>query len=220
MTDHCPHDLDLTSALGESLTPIRLALLVPANGFDPEIKTVLEKAMVACRQFNIKFIETPLKPVETHYKCISSTEIQGDMDKFLARWGNGQTPSTFKELVRFYQMRDHHHPYGMNRLTDALDYNPDLNNPTYRQALKEGTENCRLAIKDALYLTTADAVVSVGFVPWWAIGQAPYLTLPIGQRENKEMISLCVGARQWEDRKVFDIASRIEKALEEIFRKD
>ena len=212
-TDHCPADLDLTTDLGLSKTPIRVALLVPQEGFDPEQKAALENLIARCKTVNIKIVEAPLKTVETHYKRISSTEIQGDMDKFLAQWGNGQTPSSFKELVQFYRMRDQHHPYGINRLEGALEYDPDLTNSDYLSALKEGTENCRLAIKDTLYTATADAIIAVGFVPWWAVGQAPYIALPIGQRQNKEMIGITVGARQWEDRKVLDIAARIEAVL-------
>ena len=57
--------------------------------------------------------------------------------------------------------------------------------------------------------------MAISFIPWWAVGQAPYIALPIGQRQNKEIIGITIGARQWEDRKVFDIARRIEMALQE-----
>lgn len=215
MTDHCPQDFDLLSVLGEEKTPIRIALLIPNEGFDLEQKSCLKQLIRCCKEVNIKIVEVPLKMIDTHYKCISSTEIQNDMNQFLARWGNGQTPSTFKELVQFYRMRDQHHPYGINRLEDALTYDPNLDNPLYQKAIKEGPANCRQAINDVLYSATADAIMAISFIPWWAVGQAPYIALPIGQRQNKEMIGITIGARQWEDRKVFDIARRIEMALQQ-----
>ena len=41
-------------------------------------------------------------------------------------------------LVKMYEMRAQHHPYGFDRLTDALKFSADLENPVYRNALEKG----------------------------------------------------------------------------------
>ena len=159
----------------------------------------------------------PIKNVETYYRIISSTEIQGDFDRFLAKYGNGKTPGTFKDLVKMYEMRAQHHPYGMDRITGALAYSPDLDNEVYKNALKKGIGNCTEAIDLTVKQAQAQAIICVGFTPWWAVGRAPYVALPLAQRANHAMIGITVGARRLEDRKVIDIAARLEKVIRQIF---
>lgn len=162
---------------------------------------------------NIEIVPVPLKYIETHYKTISSTEIQGDFDQFLAKYGNGNTPGTFKGLVRFYEMRHQHHPFGMDRLTDSLSYNPDLKNPVYQAALKEGVGNCTAAIESLLERSGAQGVICLGFLPIFDLARAPCVSIPLTQRASGAMLGITIGAPRWQDRQVLDWATRLLSAI-------
>lgn len=213
MTEDRPSRMDLTTRLGENEERIRAALLIPEGGFDEEERLALQQLQERARKDGFEFTEAPYKPVETHYKHISSVEIQGDIDRFLERFGCGGLPSNFRELVDYYCKRKEFHPYGLDRLIDALEYPSDLANPSYLAALTEGIANCREAIEETLKTTDADVIISTRFTPWWAIGQAPYIALPISRRRNGEVIAVTIGARRWEERIILDAASRIEKIV-------
>ncbi len=216
-TEDCPEKIDFQTDLGEDKSLIRVALLVPAHrAFDAEEKSILNQLIQAAKKQNIVITEIQTKDVETYYKIISSTEIQGDFDRYLQKYGNGKTPGTFKDLVKMYEMRAQHHPYGMDRLTDALKFSSDLNNPTYRNALERGIGNTTRAIDETLKETNAQAIIAVGFVPWWAVARAPYVALPLAQRHNHAMIGITIGCRRLEDRKALDIATRLEKVINEL----
>ena len=214
----CPDHIDFHTALGENREKIKVALAIPDyRAFDDKERKVLTKFVDAARRNNIEIVEVPIKNVETYYRIISSTEIQGDFDRFLGKYGNGKTPGTFKDLVKMYEMRAQHHPYGMDRITGALAYSPDLDNEVYKNALKKGIGNCTEAIDLTLKQAQAQAIICVGFTPWWAVGRAPYAALPLAQRANHAMIGITVGARRLEDRKVIDIAARLESAIREMY---
>ena len=116
-----PQNINLTAGLGEDKSTLKLALATPDyRALDPEERRSLNEFTAIVKKHNIEIVPVPLKYIETHYKTISSTEIQGDFDQFLIKYGNGNTPGTFRELVRFYEMRHQHHPFGMDRLTDSL----------------------------------------------------------------------------------------------------
>ena len=182
----CPDNVDFHTALGENKELIKLALAIPDyRAFDDEERKVLTKFVDAVRRNNIELVEVPIKNVETYYRIISSTEIQG--------------------------------PYGMDRITGALAYSPDLDNEVYKNALKKGIGNCTEAIDLTVKQAQAQAIICVGFTPWWAVGRAPYVALPLAQRANHAMIGITVGARRLEDRKVIDIAARLEKVIRQIF---
>lgn len=213
MTVDRPSHMDLTSLLGENDDRIRAAVLIPEGGFDKEERQALLQLEKAARKDEFEFIEVPYKPVETHYKHISSVEIQGDIDRFLERFGCGGLPSNFGELVDYYCTRKELHPYGFDRLFDALKYPSDLNNPSYLAAQKDGIGNCRKAIEETLKTADADVIISTRFTPWWAIGQAPYIAMPISRRRHGEVIAVTIGAKRWEERKILDAAARIEKIV-------
>ena len=136
-TEDCPEKIDFQTDLGEDKSLIRVALLVPAHrAFEAEEKSILTQLIQAAKKQNIVITEIQTKDVETYYKVISSTEIQGDFDRYLQKYGNGKTPGTFKDLVKMYEMRAQHHPYGLVRLPAALKFSSDLNNTTHRIALQ------------------------------------------------------------------------------------
>ena len=209
-----PESLDLTTGLGEDQSPLKLALAIPDyRALDPEERRSLNELTYIAQKNNIEIVPVPLKYIETHYKTISSTEIQGDFDQFLAKYGNGNTPGTFKELVRFYEMRHQHHPFGMDRLTDSLSYNPDLNNPVYQAALKEGVGNCTAAIESLLERSGAQGVICLGFLPIFDLARAPCVSIPLTQRASGAMLGITIGAPRWQDRQVLDWATRLLSAI-------
>ena len=213
-TEVCDNSLDFVTDIGADRSRIRIALALPSyRTFDDQEKQALERLIREAKSKNIEFIEVKTKEIETYYKVISSTEIQSDFDHYLSRYGNGKTPGTFRDLVKMYEMRAQHHPYGFDRLTDALKFSADLENPVYRNALEKGIANATNAIDEVLKNAQAEAIVCVGFTPWWAVGRAPYVALPLAKRANNAIIGITVGCRRLEDRKAIDIAARLEKVI-------
>lgn len=211
-TLECPIE-HLDSIQSQDNVPLRIALLTGTPYvLDSQAKAVLQHFIDKAKSKRIEFVEVPYSEVKTHYKMISSVEIQNDFDRFLSQFGNGNTPSTFKELVRFYEMRLPQHPFGIDRLVDALKFNPDINNSDYRQALQESTTNCTEAIRKVLNEQHVDAIATTSFVPWWAIGRAPSIALPIGETDNHRPVSLMIGQERHQDAHLLEIALRLENA--------
>lgn len=211
---HGSGNSDFYTDLGGGRSRIRLALAVPQGRvFDDEQRKALSQLIAAARPQGIDIVEAPAPEIETHYKEITSTEIQGDFDRYLAKYGCQSAPKTFRELVEVYERRRERHPFGIDRLTDALLFDPDLNNAAYRDALQTGTENARGVIECLLKTHRARGVVSLGFLSWWAIAGAPYVALPLAQRSNRAMLGITVGCRRFEDRLALDIAARLEEII-------
>lgn len=218
-TMDCPQEIDLHTDLGKDRRALRVALALPDyRVFDSEERLAISTLIAECKKHQIEIVECTIKTFETYYKVISSTEIQLDFDHYLSRYGNGKTPGTFKDLVKMYEMRAQHHPYGFDRLTDALKFSPNLENDLYKNALIKGVGQASDAIDKTLKATETQAIICVGFLPWWAMARAPYVALPLMQRSNGAMIGITVGCRRLEDRKAIDIAARIEKVIAEIKR--
>lgn len=218
-TMDCPQEIDLHTDLGKDRRALRVALALPDyRAFDSEEKQAISTLIAECKKHQIEIVECTIKTFETYYKVISSTEIQLDFDHYLSRYGNGKTPGTFKDLVKMYEMRAQHHPYGFDRLTDALKFSPNLENDLYKNALIKGVGEASDAIDKTLKATETQAIICVGFLPWWAMARAPYVALPLMQRSNGAIIGITVGCRRLEDRKAIDIAARIEKVIAEIKR--
>lgn len=218
-TMDCPQEIDLHTDLGKDRRALRVALALPDyRTFDSEERLAILTLIAECKKHQIEIVECTIKTFETYYKVISSTEIQLDFDHYLSRYGNGKTPGTFKDLVKMYEMRAQHHPYGFDRLTDALKFSPNLENDLYKNALIRGVGQASDAIDKTLKATETQAIICVGFLPWWAMARAPYVALPLMQRSNGAMIGITVGCRRLEDRKAIDIAARIEKVIAEIKR--
>ena len=218
-TMDCPQEIDLHTDLGKDRRALRVALALPDyRAFDSEEKQAISTLIAECKKHQIEIVECTIKTFETYYKVISSTEIQLDFDHYLSRYGNGKTPGTFKDLVKMYEMRAQHHPYGFDRLTDALKFSPNLENDLYKNALIKGVGQASDAIDKTLKATETQAIICVGFLPWWAMARAPYVALPLMQRSNGAIIGITVGCRRLEDRKAIDIAARIEIVIAEIKR--
>lgn len=218
-TMDCPQEIDLHTDLGKDRRALRVALALPDyRAFDSEERQAISTLIAECKKHQIEIVECTIKTFETYYKVISSTEIQLDFDHYLSRYGNGKTPGTFKDLVKMYEMRAQHHPYGFDRLTDALKFSPNLENDLYKNALIKGVGEASDAIDKTLKATETQAIICVDFLPWWAMARAPYVALPLMQRSNGAIIGITVGCRRLEDRKAIDIAARIEKVIAEIKR--
>ncbi len=212
-TEDCPERVDFTTNLGTDTRPVKLALIPADISLDEKVKVKLEVLKGLARAYEIEIIDVPMKKFESYYKTISSTEIQGDMNRFLARFGNGSTPSTFTELVRFYEMREQRHAFGFDRLTDALSFDSSLDNTSYQEALTVTLQSATKAIDETLSEYGADGILCVGWIPWWALARAPYIALPFGAEDCGKRVGLTLGARRWEDRKVFDLAAGLEKVI-------
>lgn len=211
---------NLMDGLGDSSEAIRIVFCKDEEALaDPLYKQKLTHLFAVARMAGIEFIEVPAPAVQTHYRTISSVEIQNDFDRFLLKYGNGSTPADFKSLVQLYEMRLPHHPYGIDRLTASLSFDPDTAASAYRKALQSGIAACTAVIDRLLKENQAQAIATTRFLPWWAVGRAPSLALPFDERSDRKPLGLVIGARRFEDRTVCNIAKRIENAVQKTGQK-
>lgn len=159
--------------------------------------------------FHIEFRCAPT--VEFDYKTISSADIKKDMTDFLQRYASETEPKTFEALVERYISRAHAHPYGMERLTyaqetelphgKALDFLVQIN-----------TQKANRLIEEALEMSGAQAVLSLNYLDWWAIGGGPSLSMPIDFSVTLTR-SIMIGAKAREDYALLSLAEEIEGLL-------
>jgi Asp-tRNA(Asn)/Glu-tRNA(Gln) amidotransferase A subunit family amidase len=171
----------------------------------------LEALKTKLATVNIEVVTVEVQPVEFDYKAITSIDFQNDINRFFRRYSDGNHVGDVESLVAYYRAREEHHPYGFDRLTDALEYDADA--AGYEDLVHETLTRANLAIEDALARSQAQALIAFDFVNWWAIAQAPYMAVPWGVDMNGKPVGFTLGCRAMEDGKVIALSKRIEKAL-------
>lgn len=145
------------------------------------------------------------------YKLITSLDIRNDMDDLLGQYGGGETPSSFSELYEYYRSHPETHPYGMDRLDDAMKM-VMLPKDEIDRIADESIGRANQLIDGLLEKTQADAVVSATFVDWWSISGAPSITVPIAKTVSGQPVVLMLGASFGKDDALIEVAKRIETA--------
>ncbi|MBQ5766326.1 MAG: amidase, partial [Burkholderiaceae bacterium] len=193
-------------------SPVRVAVMVFENRpLQFEQVQLLEALKTKLATVNIEVVTVEVQPVEFDYKAITSIDFQNDINRFFRRYSDGNHVGDVESLVAYYRAREEHHPYGFDRLTDALEYDADA--AGYEDLVHETLTRANLAIEDALARAQAQALIAFDFVNWWAIAQAPYMAVPWGVDMNGKPVGFTLGCRAMEDGKVIALSKRIEKAL-------
>ncbi len=159
--------------------------------------------------FHIEFRHAPM--AEFDYKIISSADIKKDMTNFLQRYASGTEPETFEALVERYSSRAHSHPYGMERLTYALE--ADLpHGKALSDLVQTNIQKANRLVEEVLKMTGAQAALTLSYLDWWAIGGGPTLSMPI---DFSEMLprSIMIGAKAKEDFALLSLAEEIEALI-------
>lgn len=156
-------------------------------------------------------IPVPVAAPDFNYKLITSLDIRNDMDDLLGQYGGEGTPSSFSELYEYYRNHPETHPYGMDRLEDAMKM-VMLPKDEIDCIADESIGRANQLIDGLLEKMQADAVVSTTFVDWWSISGAPSITVPLGKTNCGKPVVLMLGMSSGEDHALIEIAGRIEVA--------
>jgi hypothetical protein len=87
---------------------------------------LLEALKTKLATVNIEVVTVEVQPVEFDYKAITSIDFQNDINRFFRRYSDGNHVGDVESLVAYYRAREEHHPYGFDRLTDALEAIPGI----------------------------------------------------------------------------------------------
>lgn len=155
--------------------------------------------------FEILFIDRP--DFCNDYTVITSQEIRRDITNFLRKFGSSSEPENFDELVRRYRERPASHPFGMERLEQALAMEPleakELENLVHKNI--QGAQNL---IKGLLNAYDASFLGFADYVDWFAISGFPSVALPVDFSASPP-ISIMFGASRGEDLQLLEFAQTL-----------
>ena len=193
-------------------SPVRVAVMVfEDRQLQFEQVQLLQALQDKLAKVNIEVVTVEVKHVDLDYKAITSIDFQNDINRFFRRYSDAYHVGDVESLVAYYKAREEHHPFGFDRLTDALDYDADAEG--YEDLVFETVTRANAAIEEAMARAQAQALIAFDFVNWWAIAQAPYMAVPWGVDMNGKPVGFTLGCRSMEDGKVIALSRRIEKAL-------
>ena len=192
--------IDLTPTVPDQ--PLRVGLLtVEGQAATPEARQLLTD----CVSPDVTLVEIVVPQVDFDYKRITSLDIQTDMDRFLRRYASGETPQSFDELFNFYRSHPETHPFGMDRLEDAVRFAPMA-----REAVDDWAQlqinAANALIRKTMKTHKVDALCALNFVDWWAIGGAPSIAIPMGPNAEGRPTGLMLGGTHGADGRLVGIA--------------
>ena len=192
--------VDLTPTVPDH--PIRLGVLT-VNG-----RSTMPEARQRLADFvsdEVTLVDIEVPDLDFDYKRITSLDIQADMDAFLSRFATGDTPKSFDELLAVYRAHPETHPYGMDRLEDAVAFRPMT--PSEVDDLAQIQTNAANAwIRKTMKEGQVDAMCTLTFVDWWAISGAPSLAIPMGPDADGRPMSVMLGGTLGADGRLVGIA--------------
>ncbi len=206
------HEIHLDIAGYKPGERVRVAVLVIEDEpLQYEEVQMIDDLKAKLESVNVELVTVEVPARAFDYKAITSIDFQNDMNRFLRRYSDGEHVGDVESLVQFYRAREAHHPYGFDRLTDALHYDADSDG--YIDLVSDVVGRANAAIEEALSKAQAQALISLKFINWWALAQAPYMAVPYGKKPDGQPIGFTLGCRQMEDGKVLALAKRFEKVL-------
>lgn len=158
------------------------------------------------RGFRTKFIVIP--PTNFDYKEISSTEFVSGMNQFLKQHNDQLAVSNYDEFINFYRHNNDTHPYGMDRLEDALAFSKQ--EPSrFKELVKINVHKAQTLVDDLMNQKKLVALASLDFVDWWSIGGGPSLVLPMQKKTSRPPLSIVIGSSVGSDETLLEIAEKL-----------
>ena len=194
----------------EEVTSLRIGLLqvLGTAGLSP----VQAEALKRIKEQSIVVVELSVPKIDFDYKLITSQDIRCGMDRMLGRYAKGSTPASFEELVRFYRDRPETHPYGMERLDDALAMEP-MSDDELETVATENITRANAVINALCEEYGVNFLMAPNFIDWWSIAGAPSAAMPVGLEVDGRPVGLMVGARRGEDRRMLRLLESVESVL-------
>ncbi len=174
--------------------------------------TIQKAAIERLSRKGVEFLEITAPECAFDYKWITSVDIRRGMDALLGRYAREGTPRNFAELCRFYRAHPETHPYGMERLEDALKL-PAPSEEEYERVVRRNLSRARNLITGLCRENGVTALLAPQFVDWWAIAGAPSIAVPLGTGPDGKPSGVILGMPRGEDRRLLRLASWFERLL-------
>lgn len=196
---------------------IRIGVLqIAGDKKDSETEELFKGFLEKATKANIEFVPVTATNPQEDYELITSVDFAQEIDALLSRYATGDIPSSFAALCEIYEKDSTLRPFGMNRLLLAKKLSREVTQGTYDAKMKDTVLGNREAISRLIKENCVDALMHVGFTPWWALSGAPSLAIPIGKKGSGEPVGVMVGASFADDAHLL----RIGLALENVFRRN
>lgn len=180
-----------------------------SNGSDdPSAKARLKltQTILESRGFKVILIDAP-KPT-FDYKEISSLEFISGMDQFLSLHQAQLHMEKYSELITFYRNDPSTHPYGMDRLEDALTF-PKRTAKSMEVLVHFNVHKAQQLIANLINDKKLVALASLDFVDWWSIGGGPSLVIPLQKDMPKPPLSIMLGSMVGDDETLLNLGERL-----------
>ncbi len=199
---------------GTASQPPRIALIRDESLADSGATAAARALRELARRGLIILTEVAVPPLVHDYRTISSLDIARDMTEFLGRYGNSGMPSTFSDLVRCYRDRPASHPYGMDRLEDALAM-PRMADDVLQDLVRRNVSAARALIAETLEKSGTQFLASPTFLDWWAIAGAPSITVPLGHEADGRPSGFMLGGAAGTDWDLLSASLLIEELVQD-----
>ncbi len=209
--------IDLT-ALAAPTKTIRIGVLQieGEEPLDKESEEIFQEFHKKAKKANIELIPVAATHPKEDYELITSVDFAREIDALLGRYATGDVPSSFAALCERYEKDATLRPFGMNRLLLAKKLSREVTKDVYEEKVKETVMGNREAISQLLKVNRVDALMKVGFLPWWALSGSPSLAVPIAKKASGEPLGVMVGAAFAEDAKLLRIGLALERVLRSV----
>lgn len=145
------------------------------------------------------------------YKFITSVDIKYDLDNFLNKWSSGPI-KTFRQLYEFYESHPNTHPFGMDRLKDAMAIT-EPNNNTFVKCVSDNVEKARNLIQQLMQQYCVDVLATPNFIDWWSISGAPSMVIPMNINYEIGQFGLMLGTSYLSDQKLIAIGKYFDEYI-------
>ena len=135
-------------------------------------------------------------------------EFISGIDCFLSLHEDQLPVKNFEGFIRFYRENPDTHPYGMDRLEDALTFakkDPD----EMKELVDNNVRKARDVIENLIRQRNLLAIGSLDFIDWWSIGGGPSLTVPLQAGTKEPPLSIMLGTTFGSDEILLGLGDRL-----------
>ncbi len=182
--------------------------LVHSKDLDPAEKKQLARAKekLLHKGVEIVLIEDPSPTFD--YKEISSLEFISGMNRFLSLHKDQLEVSDYQGFISYYRKHPDTHPYGMDRLEDALKF-PRKPTNALKELVQTNIDKAQATVRELMEEFDLDALGSTHFIDWWSIGGGPSITLPLEFATREPPLSIMIGSSFGMDERLLDFSEAL-----------
>lgn len=179
-----------------------IGILLPKNEKLPKQKLLTIENYLKIRGWHV--VPILVETVDFCYKEISSLDFLHSMTNFIKRHQSQLTFRSAFELIELYRLHEDSHPYGMDRLEDALKFTP-LSATALNNLVKNNISKAKCVIDKLCLDNECDFLCSPSIIDYWSISGAPSAVIPLDVTDKNSEVNLMIGTRYGEDQALINL---------------